>query len=242
VPDADKSKKEKLTLDIGVEAILEYEAQDLVSTPEALCSALGFPSVEAAPQAVRETGLVSLKEARRLARPRVIYKVLRVENVGSEGIAVQGLPALGSERLAAAFEGADDAVLFAATLGEDMDREIDRLGPDDLWGSFVLDAAAALMTDALASRLRGDLEEAGQETGRLVGVRMGPGFCDWSVRDQAVLFDNLETERIGISLTGGAMMVPRKSLSGLIPLVGGGRTPGDPCIGCARTDCVYRGR
>ena len=46
--------------------------------------------------------------------------------------------------------------------------------------------------------------------------RYAPGYGDWSLADQAPLCALLDTGRIGITLTEDFLMLPAKSISGVI--------------------------
>jgi hypothetical protein len=71
-----------------------------------------------------------------------------------------------------------------------------------------------------------------------------PGYCGWHVSGQAKLFEVLRPQRIGISLNASHLMVPLKSVSGVLvaaePEVHDFDIDFEFCSDCADQEC--RGR
>jgi hypothetical protein len=112
------------------------------------------------------------------------------------------------------------------------------------------DAARALVLDALASAAA---EEVADQSNHLIcemtaptdfapDSRRSPGYGKWDIREQNVIFRFLQPEEIGVVLTESCMMIPRKSISYVVPLEGGkpGQGPGQRCVRCGVKDCPYR--
>ncbi len=109
----------------------------------------------------------------------------------------------------------------------------------------------SLITDALENIV---LNKATREVVRKIkentrdGLKMtrlfspGSGRINWGIENQELIFENLDAERIGVSLKSGCVIDPPKSISFLIGLGENIKQPDDPfsCQGCERTDCPYR--
>jgi hypothetical protein len=75
-----------------------------------------------------------------------------------------------------------------------------------------------------------------------ISRRFSPGYCDWNIGQQRMLFWALSGKEIGIRLNGRCLMVPQKSISGII---GMGRRKADiegydPCRECKKKECPGR--
>ena len=70
--------------------------------------------------------------------------------------------------------------------------------------------------------------------------RYSPGYCDWPVSDQHNLFSLLPAGFCGITLTSSALMVPVKSLSGVIGVGSGVKRGAYQCSICDLKDCYRR--
>ena len=69
--------------------------------------------------------------------------------------------------------------------------------------------------------------------------RYSPGYCNWSVSDQQLLFPLLEN-KCGVSLTPSSLMMPIKSVSGLIGIGPDVKFKGYSCNKCDASFCIYR--
>jgi len=137
----------------------------------------------------------------------------------------------------------DDAVLCLVTIGagvehamEAYDRagEIGRALMMNVFGS----AAAEATADAANAFIREDIEREGLRCTR----RFSPGYGGWDVSEQQWVLPALEGHSLGVSLTDGCMMVPRKSITFAVNV---GENPAEmrddnACDGCELINCKYR--
>ena len=82
--------------------------------------------------------------------------------------------------------------------------------------------------------------EAGPGEG--VTNRVSPGYCGWDVEDQHPLFAILGKGFLDVRLTDAALMVPLKSVSGVIGIGAGAERHEYACAVCPREECPTRGR
>lgn len=104
----------------------------------------------------------------------------------------------------------------------------------DLLGSAIVERALDRMHALLADRMAAE--------GSGVSNRYSPGYCGWDVSEQRALFSLLPEGFCGVRLSGGAMMRPLKSVSGIIAIGKDVRFSEYACGACDRADCPYRGR
>lgn len=144
---------------------------------------------------------------------------------------------------------AENLALFAVTLGPRIGREItERFVSSEFARGAMLDAAASAATDKLAEVAAGRFADAlareQRATSDTAVLGYSPGYCGWDISGQRKLFEFLQPERIGISLTDSFLMRPLKSVSGV--LIAGPKTIHDfqmsyPfCTQCAPRGCRER--
>jgi hypothetical protein len=111
--------------------------------------------------------------------------------------------------------------LFVFTLGAEISREIEnQYKNNNLATAYMLDAVASYSADKAAEAgqkifLDGLLSRGkADETTRV--LLYSPGYCGWHVSGQGKLFDYLKPEEIGITLNGSFLMIPLKSISGVL--------------------------
>ena len=109
------------------------------------------------------------------------------------------------------------AALFAATIGPALDDWCHELMDADQMTRALLanaygSAAAIALGLAVETIVTGIFEKGGLQPTK----RYAPGYGDWSLTDQTPLFALLDAYRIGIRLTEDHLMIPAKSISGVI--------------------------
>ena len=118
------------------------------------------------------------------------------------------------------FPEAASLSLFAFTLGNRISSTIDGLfaAKDFLLGYF-LDKAASLASEGAVREIETSYAKAlkkQSQDGRLEVLSYSPGYCGWHISAQKKLFLSLHPEEIGIRLTGGFLMEPLKSVTGVL--------------------------
>jgi hypothetical protein len=126
-----------------------------------------------------------------------------------------------SSPVADIFNRADHLGMFAVTLGEETSQAIGAcFESKDFALACVLDATASAAADKaaeLAERHFGDsLHTRGWTAPGGAALRYSPGYCGWDITGQKKLFEYLQPEQIGLTLTDSCLMQPLKSVSGVV--------------------------
>lgn len=130
--------------------------------------------------------------------------------------------------------GANSILLCATTLGSNTDRHLRRLELTDLSTALVFNATAGIYLETLA-----DAYEAALPYSNL-GFRFCPGYGGTPLSDSQLIAEKIDAEKIGITFLDSGMMVPSKSMTGVIRIGGEKRKS---CSGCANiSHCTYRMR
>jgi hypothetical protein len=116
---------------------------------------------------------------------------------------------------------ADHMALFAVTLGaEATDAIAAGFAANDFAHASMLDAVASEAADRAAevaeAHFERDLRNRGWTPPSGGVLRYSPGYCGWHVTGQRRLFATLQPEAIGLSLTDSCLMLPLKSVSGVL--------------------------
>lgn len=114
---------------------------------------------------------------------------------------------------------AEALALFVGTIGERTGKEIANLfRSDDPALAMILDAYASETTNRIAEalakefldQLRGDVTDAARV------LPYSPGYCGWHLTGQRALFAALRPDDIGVVLQPSCLMMPIKSVSGVL--------------------------
>ncbi|MBQ9086131.1 MAG: Vitamin B12 dependent methionine synthase activation subunit [Clostridia bacterium] len=113
--------------------------------------------------------------------------------------------------------GCHHTVVFAATVGMELDRLIARYGYTSPLRALMLQAIGAERIEALCDRFCEELQEEMKERGWKIGSRFSPGYGDLPLETQSVLFQVLDCPRkIGLTLNASLLMSPSKSVTALM--------------------------
>lgn len=129
--------------------------------------------------------------------------------------------------------GADGYLLCATTLGAQVDRHLKRLQLTDMTNAVVFDAAASAYLEQRADEFERELPY------EHMGFRFCPGYGGTSLEDSREIALRLRAERIGITFLDSGLMVPLKSMMGIVKI--GGSENRKSCSDCVvRQGCAFR--
>jgi len=168
--------------------------------------------------------------AQPLIKPRGIYKIYKSKNLQPKFL----------------FKKSDISVFAICTIGKDLENlSKDYLKRGDLAKGVILDAIASHAAEQTAEEVNqtilNEISDTIQE--KEVSYRFSPGYCQWELdKGQKQIFDLLDSEKIGVSLSSSMMMNPVKSVSFAINI--GEEVDKElgirDCENCDMINCAYR--
>jgi hypothetical protein len=165
--------------------------------------------------------------ARELVKPRAVVVVNDAGLPGSRYL-VAGMP----------------VAVVVCTIGAELENRVSLYtSSGDSARAMVLDAVGSVAVEEVADHTNHMIcDFAAREGSFAPAARRSPGYGGWSLDEQRVIFDLLSPREIGVALSAGRMMTPRKSISYAVPLRGGRRRPrrGGRCVRCGLADCQFR--
>ena len=128
-------------------------------------------------------------------------------------------------------------IFSVATIGHEFDRELKRERP--LFHRLVMDAVGSELAEIVASMIEEDWVREFKKEGLDTSMRSSPGYCDWPLEGQKVLFGGLDAGAVGVELLPSFAMVPLKSISSVA--VSSVRVPvRSACVFCSEERCRWR--
>ncbi len=135
----------------------------------------------------------------------------------------------------------DKAALFLCTIGsglENWSKSLLRSG--EILLSYIVDVAASVTAESVTNILHDTIKLHMNEKGFKVTNRYSPGYCKWPVSEQHLLFSFFPDGFCGVELTESALMIPIKSVSGIIGIGTDVKWKDYICDSCGVKDCTYR--
>lgn len=142
-----------------------------------------------------------------------------------------------SRALAAHVKGCAQVLLLGATLGSRVDSAIRRLAMVSVAEGAAAQAVAAALIESYCDEVQSKADTGGLKQ----RPRFSPGYGDWDLQEQRLLFPVLDcARRIGLTLTEGCMMAPAKSVTAVIGLSDSVECVWNKCMVCGNVNCPYR--
>lgn len=197
---------------------------------------LRYAGVREAPQ---ETEAL-LHDCLREILPKLTYKVCyrEFDVIRRDGGLDLGFAFTDSRGLAKNLLGCQRIVLFAATVGLELDRAIARYGVVSPAKSLMLQAIGAERVESLCDSFESELR---QRFGNVLRPRFSAGYGDLALELQRDIFAVLDCQRkIGLTLNDSCLMSPSKSVTAVIGIGGEREKREDGCNICSKIDCIFR--
>jgi hypothetical protein len=131
--------------------------------------------------------------------------------------------------------------LFLVTAGPGVEQwSSDLIAHGDPLKAFIVDALGSETAEATAEWLENKIGALVAEDRLSITNRYSPGYCEWHVQEQQKLFSLLPPGFCGVHLTDSSLMVPLKSVSGIIGIGRDVQREGYQCSICDLEDCLRR--
>lgn len=187
------------------EKTLSFE--ELGITPADVYEQMGYHDAQPDKATQQETAMI-LKEVSQWLRPQFSYFVVNKQPDFEMGnIILRQL------------RGSEAFALFICTSGLKFETYQQRLKEQgDMVRVFIADALGSVIAEKCADQMEKALQESIDKLGWKHTNRFSPGYCGWHVSQQQLLFPLFQGHTCGVTLTDSSLMLPIKSVSGIIGL------------------------
>ncbi len=184
------------------------------------------------------------EHTRKISSPRVSYSIFSDPKViGNATLALEGLTFQVNRMIGVALEGVEEIAVFIGTCGDEIERYSKKLIEEgNLLEGLIVDLIGSETTEKVAEYVHRKLAFEMELKGWKTTNRFSPGYCNWPVDEQHKLFSLMPSNASGVSLTDSSLMIPIKSVSGIIGLGEGVIKKDYPCNVCDADFCLHRDR
>lgn len=230
--------------------VIEFAVLDVLPGDDDVLPRLGVPAGATIPHRTRSLLDEAVRRLAERAQPRAVMQPVSAAQFariyGGEGRNAPDTP------LDAIYPRADALALFVVTIGQHLEDDVGALfRAGDAALGVVLDSyasgAANKTVDALAKRFRASVaDDGGGSASQISVLPYSPGYCGWHLTGQRTLFEAVRPIEIGVTLQPSCLMMPIKSVSGVLVAGDAGvhrfRPAFEFCRECRTHDCVPRMR
>lgn len=145
---------------------------------------------------------------KKCARPKYVFRFFDIDDEVLKDIAV-------GRDMAELLRNSFKVILFAVTLGNEIEMEIRKLSFTNLSMSVVVDATASAAIEAFAEEIDRSFQNEFSEF--YLTDRFSPGYGDMPIAIQNYFLTAINAKKeIGITTTAEGIMTPRKSITALM--------------------------
>lgn len=185
----------------------ELRYEDLGISLSEIYEQMGYEQAVPDEATVKETDMI-IAEVKGFLRPRFSFFVQRELPDFAIGKIIERQ-----------LKGAEAYAFFICTAGVEYEAFQERLKKEgDMVRVFIADALGSVIAEKAADQMELSLQENIDKLGWHHTNRFSPGYCGWHVSQQQLLFPLFKGETCGVKLTESSLMVPIKSVSGIIGL------------------------
>ena len=171
------------------------------------------------------------------------YTFRDIESVDGNRVYLSDSVILESKVISNLCKKCDRLAIFIMTIGSYLEEMVDYLSENGLvLQATVLDAIGSGAAEQMAGLIEDRIRNVATMHDQRISRRFSPGYCDWNVNQQEMIFKLLNDDTAGVSLTDECLMIPRKSVSGIIGIgdMDSEVESFNPCVTCNRENCPGR--
>lgn len=218
-----------------------FSFSDLTVNPSDLDLLLGFPA-GASPEPFQGMIREALSEAPGLFDIRAGYRRMKTVLFFPEWkqIEVGGIRFSPGRIVFNQIGKSEEVAFFLATAGHKISERCRRLYEEgDAIYPYVLDVLGSVVAEKAAEKMMDYLDAEVSQTGNHISESYSPGYCNWDVAEQQILFTFFPAAFCGITLSASSLMHPVKSVSGITGIGPFFNRSRNQCCYCSVANCFF---
>ena len=227
----------------GVSTIrIPIDPEAISPSPDAVARYFGGPGYNLTPKTQKRVH-EGIDQAVKMITPLAGYRVLPVEKI--ENGYHSGWP--GGKYCDIALDLTESPVryfaVYLATLGGALETACREMADQSkMYQAMLLDAVGTAMLDTMGRKIETIVDSQARRIGFFTGCRLGPGLNGTALENQALLFDLLDGETVGVRLNESFVMDPSKSISAFVIFNDSEQrdASGNKCSRCKMKRCQFR--
>lgn len=145
---------------------------------------------------------------------RYMFQIVEASKLSSRQVLFAGKTFTPEGIICSYLKGMTHALLFIGSAGWEYDRAKEEMKAEgDIVADFIADSIGTVLAEMTVAQIEKDYD--GPET---ISMPYSPGYCDWDIREQHLLFSLFPEKPCGVILSDTSLMAPEKSVSGFFAL------------------------
>ena len=169
-----------------------------------------------------------------------IFDNIEIKNAEGK-ILLNGIEIFPQSRICNYLKNSEKIAVFICSAGDKFSILSKKANADgDYLKGYIIDTLGSITAEHTANFIQKEIQSAVKKDALKITNRYSPGYCNWNLSNQKELFSLLPENTCNISLTDSCLMLPIKSVSGIIGIGKNVRHYDYKCLTCNDKNCIYR--
>ncbi|MCL2650101.1 MAG: methionine synthase [Candidatus Azobacteroides sp.] len=173
--------------------------------------------------------------------PEVHIKQFEIENLEKDRFSIDGVEFHCGKKIAFQLKDAENMAIFVCTVGKGVTEYYKYfMKQNEPLKAYFVDMLGSISVEKSMNIFQQQFSDKKNEEGCRITNRYSPGYCEWPLLEQKKLFNLFTGDTCGITLTESCLMLPAKSISGVIGVGTEVKFSEHECALCNFRKCIYR--
>jgi hypothetical protein len=156
-----------------------------------------------------------IREGSLLCRPKGVFCRLKIIRRNTELVKLENNIEFVSRNLSAMLEECSDIILMGATVGREVTERISyEVNEGNASLGLIIDSVASQKADACLDWMISFVNRMLRKEGKVITARrFSPGYGDFDLANQRIIYDVLQLAKLDLELTERYMLIPEKSVT-----------------------------
>lgn len=184
---------------------------------------------------------IMMSQSAPLLTPRFAYCIFDVAEMKDDTITIGNTVLHCGNEIGQSLHGSTQAAVIACTVGEGITRQYNGyLQDSDFVKAYLCDIFANVAIEKMMYIVKATLRKEIEPDQLGITSHFCPGNCNWDIKEQSELLSLLPEEYCPVRLTSSFLMLPMKSLSGIVGIGKNVKYRKSNCASCQSGKCIYR--
>jgi len=181
--------------------------------PDTVLKLQGYDGKREPPAGIRETVTEQVNFALKFAQPRAIYREIQIKAINDSAVTLADDTLLNvGKRITTWWQGSTRLAIALCTIGDVVEEQVKTLSQKgEQLAALTLDACGSLALGSILDQVNRYTCERSTKEGIRAGPSLNPGYAEWPLTDQQLIFEIMPAHTIGIHLNEQCMMIPKQS-------------------------------
>lgn len=190
------------------------EPQEIQASKKEVIRYLGYRALHQPDEVIDKLIDECILELQKVLRPSLVWDTYEL-TVQNDTCLICGNEIV-SQKLAENLRGCKNVVMFASTIGSEVDKLIRTTNVINQAKACVFQATGAMFVEEFVDMFNNKIDENYFAQGHKTRKRYSPGYGDLKLDTQKLFFNLLNCSKIGLSLMNTLIMAPEKSVTAFI--------------------------